>query len=331
MVEEWREVAERVRNWGRWGDDDQLGTLNFITPEKTLRALQSVRRGHRFSLAIPLDAYGPWGAHGYRRNPIHLMTLDGGDENMTRALRAWQDGGGQEEQYIVNLWDSGPLRWADDFIIMPLQASTQWDSLAHVYYDGQLYNGYPASMITSAGAAKNGIDRVARVGGIIGRAVLVDVARHLELPHLEPGFVIGTDLLDAVIDAQGVTLEEGDTLVIRTGWRKHFLEHRDPEAWLGGAPGISWRVAEWLHVRQIAAIASDNPAVEVIVPEVEHHFLLFHMLAIRDMGMSLGEIWDLEALAADCAEDHVYEFLLVAPPLLVPGGVGSPINPVAIK
>ena len=94
---------------------------------------------------------------------------------------------------------------------------------------------------------------------------------------------------------------------------------------------MSWRVAEWLHERRIGAIAADNIAVEVIAPEVENHFLLFHMLAIRDMGMTLGEIWDLEALAEDCARDGVYEFFLLTAPLVVPGGIGPPINPVAIK
>jgi kynurenine formamidase len=330
MAEEWREMAERVRNWGRWGDDDQLGCLNYITPEKVARAAQSVKRGERFSLAIPVDAYGPQGAHGYRRNPIHLMSLEGADDDMVRVLREWEHGGEQEQQ-LADLFENGPMRWNDDIIIMPLQGGTQWDGLAHVYYDGKLYNGYPASAVTSAGATKDGIDHVGRAGGIMGRGVLLDVARHLDVPRLEQSFVIGADLLDEVVDAQGVTLEDGDIVVIRTGWWTHFLEHRDGDAWLAGSPGISWRVAEWLHDRRIGAIAADNIAVEVIAPEVEGHFLLFHMLAIRDMGMSLGEIWDLEALSEDCANDGVYEFFLLTAPLIVPGGIGSPINPVAIK
>jgi len=328
--DEWRAMADRIRNWGRWGPDDQLGTLNFITPEIVAKAAKSVRRGERFSLTIPVDAYGPQGSAGYRRNPIHLLSLDGGDENMAEALRSWQHGG-QQEQDIVNLWDNGPLRWNDDYIIMPLQAGTQWDGLAHVYYDGRLYNGYPAASVTSAGASQIGIDHVGRSGGIIGRGVLLDVAREVGVPRLDPSFVIDTDLLDSVVSAQKVELMPGDIVVIRTGWWTHFVEHRDSDAWLAGSPGVSWRVAEWLHERDIAAIAADNIAVEVIAPEIENHFLVFHMLAIRDMGMSLGEIWDLEALAADCEADGVYDFLLLTAPLVVPGGIGSPINPIAIK
>jgi len=330
MTEEWRTVAETVRNWGRWGPDDQRGTLNFITETQVAKAAATVKRGARFTLSIPLDAYGPQGAHGYRRNPIHLMALDGGDRAMASALQEWKSGGGEQEEGIVHLWSNGPLRWADDFIITPLQAGTQWDGLAHVYYDDRLYNDFPASAITSAGATRDGIEHIARTG-MVGRGVLLDVARHLNQDVLDDSFVIDTDLLDDVVEAQGVTLEEGDILVIRTGWRRDFLANPDGDSWLARSPGVSWRVARWLHERNVAAIASDNIAVEVITPEVENHFLLFHMLAIRDMGMSLGEIWDLEALAEDCANDRVYEFLLAAPPLLVPGGVGSPINPIAIK
>jgi len=98
-----------------------------------------------------------------------------------------------------------------------------------------------------------------------------------------------------------------------------------------GSPGLSWRCAEWLHYKQAAAVASDNIAVEVFSSEVPDAVLVFHLLTIRDMGMMLGEIWDLEALSQDCAADGVYAFLLVAQPLRVTGAVGSPVNPVAIK
>jgi kynurenine formamidase len=330
MAEDWRGMAEQIRNWGRWGEDDQLGTLNFITPEKVAAAAHAVQRGARFPLTIPLSAYGPQSGNGYRRNPIHLMALDGGDNEINEAVRNWKAGGVQEAG-VVALWDTGPLRWNDDYIMTPLQAGTQWDGLAHVYYEGKLYNGYPASAVTSAGATKDGIDVVAGSGGVVGRGVLLDVARYLKLDRLEPEYVISPELLDEVVAAQEVELGEGDILVLRTGWRTHFVEHADGDAWLAGSPGVSWRVAGWLHEKKIAAIASDNVAVEVITPEVENHFLLFHCLAIRDMGMSLGEIWDLEALGEDCAREGTYDFLLTAPPLLVPGGVGSPITPIAIR
>lgn len=327
MSSEWRDVAKKVSNWGKWGPNDQLGTLNYITPAKIAGAAALAKQGKIFPLSIPLDAYGPQGAHGFMRNPIHIMSLDGGDDQAARHLEGW---GGTTEAGIVE-WFKGPMRFNDYFIIMPLQGSTQWDALSHVYYDGQLYNGYPAAAVTSFGATKNSIDQVAGKGQIVSRAVLLDVARHRKVQYLAPGTVVSPEELDDVAKAQKVTIETGDIVVIRTGWRLNFLETRDGEAWLHHSPGLSWRCAEWLHNKQAAAVASDNIAVEVIASEFPDAFLVFHMLALRDMGMMLGEIWDLEALGADCAADGVYAFLLVSQPLRVTGGVGSPVNPVAIK
>ena len=129
MADHWRDVAKRVRNWGKWGPHDQLGTLNYITPEKVLRAAGLVRKGRTIPLSIPIDAYGPQGAHGFRRNPIHIMSVDGGDENVAQHLEGW---GGSTEAQIREFW-KGPMRFNDDYIIMPLQGSTQWDALSHVY------------------------------------------------------------------------------------------------------------------------------------------------------------------------------------------------------
>ncbi|HEX4888774.1 MAG TPA: cyclase family protein [Alphaproteobacteria bacterium] len=327
MSSEWRKVAEKISNWGRWGKEDQLGTLNYITPAKIASAAATAKQGKLFPLSIPLDAYGPQGASGFRRNPIHIMSVDGGDEHMARFLEGW--GGANEAQMVA--MTSGPMRFTDDFIIMPLQGSTQWDALSHVYYDGQLYNGYPAASVTSFGATKDSIDQVAGKGQIVSRAVLLDVARHRKVNYLPPQTVISPEELDDVAKAQKVTVESGDIILIRTGWRLNFLETKDGAQWLHNSPGLSWRCAEWLHNRQAAAIASDNIAVEVTASEFDDAFLVFHMLALRDMGMMLGEIWDLEALGADCAADGVYAFLLVAQPLRVTGGVGSPVNPIAIK
>lgn len=327
MSSEWRDVAKKISNWGKWGPDDQLGTLNYITPAKIAGAAASAKQGKIFPLSIPLDAYGPQGAHGFRRNPIHIMSLDGGDDQAARHLAGW--GGGTEA--MIAEWWKGPMRFTDDYIIMPLQSSTQWDALSHVYYDGQLYNGYPASTVTSFGATKDSIDQVAGKGQIVSRAVLLDVARHRKVRYLAPGTIISPEELDDVAKAQKVSIETGDVVIIRTGWRLNFLETRDAEAWMAGAPGVSWRCAEWLHNKQAAAVASDNIAVEAIASEFEDAMLVFHMLALRDMGMMLGEIWDLEALGEDCAADGIYTFLLVAQPLRVTGGVGSPVNPIAIK
>ncbi|MFJ9367573.1 cyclase family protein [Nocardia sp. NPDC101769] len=327
VTEEWRKVAERVRNWGRWGDDDQLGTLNLLTPDRIAYAATRARAGRTIQLGIPFDAYGPQGSSGFRRNPIHLMAVDGGDADLATVLDGW---GGRNEAQVAGMYAAGPMRYNDDYIMMPLQTATQWDALSHVYYDGLLYNGFPAAAVTSFGAAKLGIEHVAERGGVVGRGVLLDVARHHHLDRLEAGTIVTPRDLQATADAQDVELRPGDILLVRTGWWTRFLETRRPAEWFGASPGLSWRCAEWLHEHDIAAVAVDNPAVEVMRPE-DGVMMPLHMLALRDMGLPLGEIWDLEALSRDCAEDGVHDFLLCAPALRIPGAVGTPISPIAIK
>lgn len=326
LPHEIRDAARQVSNWGRWGERDQLGTLNHISPAALAAAARLVQAGKAISMSIPLDSYGPQGANGYRRNPVHLMSLDGGDEDL--GPRLGRPAGSTEEHLVEVL--RGPMRFNDDFIMMPLQAATQWDALAHVYYEGQLYNGYPANSVTSFGASEAGIDAVAARGQVIGRGVLLDVARRRGVDQLEPLAVIEPDELEIVAAAQGVTVGQGDIVIVRTGWWQNFVETRDPQ-WGANSPGVSWRCAEWLHERQAAAVASDNLAVETNAKEYPGIHLPFHLLAIRDMGMMLGEIWDLEELGRDCHADGVYEFMLTAQPLLITGAVGSPVNPVALK
>jgi kynurenine formamidase len=324
---ELRAAAQKVSNWGRWGDGDELGTLNHITPEAIARAATLVRKGKKFSLSVPFDAYGPQGAHGFRRNPIHLMSIDGGDREMSERLGGW---GGAAEHRIAELW-RGPMRFNDDYIMMPLQAATQWDALAHVYYEEQLYNGYKSDAVTSFGATRDGIDKVAATGHVAGRGVLLDVARHRGVEHLEPLAVIGPDELEATASAQGVEVGRGDIVMVRTGWWLQYLHSGDAAYWGPNSPGLSWRCAEWLHERAVAAVASDNIAVETSAHELPGVTLPFHMLALRDMGMLLGEMWNFESLGQDCHDDSIYEVLLVAQPLLITGAVGSPLNPIAIK
>jgi kynurenine formamidase len=221
------------------------------------------------------------------------------------------------------------VRVSDDFIAMPLQGATQWDSLAHVGYDERFYNDVPVQAVTSlAGATRNGIDNVCP--GVVGRGVLVDVARHRGVEWLEAGEVIEPDELEAALSRQGVAVGRGDILAVRTGWRRKALVD-GWAGWLQANPGLGVACAEWMHDREVAAVVSDNWCIEV-QPAVESTSPLpLHCVLIRDMGMILGEIFDLEALAEDCASDGVWDFLLCAPPLRVTGGVGSPVSPLAIK
>jgi kynurenine formamidase len=305
-VDDVRTVAERVSNWGRWGSADERGTVNYVTPDKLVAAAKLVRKGATFDLGIPFDQDGPQTGTGVRANPLHFMT----------ELGATQLPGG--------------VRYTDDYVVMALQSATQWDALAHVFYDDLQYNGVPASATTLKGATRNGIDKISN--GVAGRGVLLDIARLKNVEWLPPGDVITPEDLDDAIEAQGGTVVgSGDILLIRTGWWKKFVTDRNREEWMAGEPGLGQRCAEWLHERQVAALAADNWAIEVVPCENPEIFLPLHMLVIRDMGMTLGEMFDLEELAADCAEDRVYDFFFCAPPLKVTGGVGSPINPLAFK
>ncbi len=327
MSDNWREVAARVRNWGKWGDSDQIGTLNYITPEKIIAASRLVKKGRSFPLCAPFDADGPWSGSFFRRNPIRTMIMHGGDEDIAQHL----DGGGGSVGEAVKAMYQGPMRFADDVIVMNLQSGTQWDALSHVWYESKMYNGFPAAAVTGLGAMRNGIEKVAEKGQVLTRGILLDVARRHNVKHLAPNTIVTPDELEATATAQGIRLEPGDVVIVRTGWWQHFVETRDGAGFLTGSPGLSWRCAEYLHEKKAAAVAVDNVAVEVSPPEIEGTTLLFHMLALREMGMMLGEMWDPEALGADCAQDHVYEFMLVSEPLLLPGAVGSPVAPLAIK
>jgi kynurenine formamidase len=305
MVEDFRKVGERVRNWGRWGDDDEKGAVNLITPERVAAAAQLVKRGAIFDLGIPFDGNGPQPGGG-RINPVRLMSETG-----------------QDQEY------PGAFHYADDFVFMPLQAASQWDGLAHVFYDDQLYNGFPSSDVSPHGAKHCSIDKMAK--GIVGRGVLLDIARLKGVDWLQAGEVITPEDFDAAVERQGVEIQSGDILFFRTGWRTKFKQEQDANAFMAGEPGIGIACADWLHERDVAVIASDNWAIEVLPGEDDANVFNVHMVLIRDMGMTLGEILDLDELADDCAEDGVYEFFCTAPPIKFTNAVGSPINPLAIK
>ena len=309
-----RKIALSVRNWGRWGPDDEIGTLNYITPEAIAAASRLVTTGKVFSLGIPMDRHGPQSGTRQRFNPIHAMFRDGGDAPRTPAEIAAMEGYGG----------------SDDWIVMPLQCATQWDSLAHIFYEGKMYNGFDATLVTSTGAAKNSIDKTRNK--IVGRGVLLDVARYKNVRALEPGYAITVDDLQGTAAAARVSIQPGDLLLIRTGHMSRYLDRGDWRNFdLDPFPGVSVYTAPWMHDKQIAAVASDNYAVEVRPSELAGFRNPFHVVAIPNMGLTLGEIFFLEELAADCATDGRYAFLLVAPPLPVTRAVGTPINPYALK
>ena len=304
-MQDFREIGARLRNWGRWGDTDERGTVNLITPERVVAASGLVKRGAIFDLGIPFDSKGPQPGGG-RINPVRLMSETGADQEFP-----------------------GAFHYADDYVFMPLQAASQWDGLAHVFYDDQLYNGFPASDVGPHGAKHCSIDKLAK--GIVGRGVLLDIARLRGVEWLEAGTVISPEDLDAAAARQGVEVKPGDILLFRTGWRTKFVREGDATAFMAGEPGLGLACCQWIHDHEIAAVASDNWAIEVLPGEIDTELLPVHMVLIRDMGVTLGEILDLDELAADCESDGVWEFFLTAPPIKFTAAVGSPINPLAIK
>jgi kynurenine formamidase len=307
-----REWGERYSNWGRWGKEDQRGTLNFITADCVLEAVSLPRVGRVISCALPFDHNGPQTGADGRHNPIHTMLADGGD-----ALSGAQ-----------NL--PGGFQFADDAITMPLQCGTQWDALSHVFYDGKMYNDRDISLVTSRGARKNSIDQIK--DGVVGRGVLLDMPRFVKRRWLENGTKILPGDLDNCAEAFGVAIEPGDIVIVRTGMMTRCKQSGSWDGYCGGpAPGLSVLCSRWIYEREIAAIATDTWGVEVLPNETTDCFQPLHMISLRNTGLLLGEIFDLDALSEACAEDGRYEFLFVAAPLPITGAVGSPINPLAIK
>lgn len=309
VPQEIRALASKVSNWGRWGFDDEVGTLNLITAEHRARAAATVRAGRQISLGLPFDEHGPMAGLIGRHNPVHTMTATGLD-----ATQRMDMGGG--------------ARFTDDHISMPLQCSTHWDSLAHLYYEGRLYNGFAASTVDALGAHRDAIEQVH--DRLVGRGVLLDVAGHRGVDTLPLDAAIGADELQAVAEAQGVEVGEGDLLLVRTGLMGAHQRAGDWSAFAGMQPGLHYESTTWLHERGVAAVAADNAAVEHLGLSLPGVLLPFHMLALRDMGLTLGEYFVLEDLAEACRELGRWEFLLVAPPLPVTGAVGAPTNPIAV-
>jgi kynurenine formamidase len=303
------ELLRTLTTWGRWGPDDEKGTLNYITDETRRRAARLVRRGTTFSLAIPIrHGSGPQGG-GARINPLHLMTATGCDPTSRVDL-------GRNTRYV------------DDVLVMTVQGGTQWDALCHVYYDEHLYNGFAATQVDSRGAHRGGIDKVH--ADFVSRGVLLDVARWKGVDCLPAGTAITTADLESVAAREGVAVGEGDIVLVRTGQMSTVGDFASWRAFRGKEAGLHWETAAWLHERRVAAVAADNSMVEA-TGQLAGVSVPFHMLALRNLGLHLGEFWYLERLAADCAADGVWEFLLVAQALPIDGGSGSPVNPLALK
>lgn len=305
LPDELAELAARVRNWGRWGVEDERGTQNLIDEHATRRGLASARRGQAISLAIDLDRAPQEGGAPGRFVPRHSML----------SLNTTYTGDPQDACFN------------DDVVDMPLSAATHIDSLAHVTYGGQMYNGFPASAVqVPGGATRCGADKL---DPIVSRGVLLDLPAVKGVDRLEAGCAVSAEDLDAAVAHAGVTLAPGDVALVRTGHMR-YLHEGDVFAYNHDSPGLSAATIEWVHRHDLGAVFTDTYVFEVWPPQDWAAMMVVHMIHIRDMGLIQGQNFDLEALAEACAESGAHDFLLTAAPERLAGGCSAPVHPVAI-
>ncbi|MFC8144377.1 cyclase family protein [Streptomyces paradoxus] len=305
LPDAFHDIAKRVNNWGRWGADDEIGTLNLITDEVVRQAAATVRTGRRVPLALPLQQDGvQTGMIPGRVNPLHAMV-----------------------QINQEIFGPGTVACSDDVVTMGLQAATHWDALPHVSHSGRLYNGRPARTVTAHGGA--GFSGIGTVRHVVSRGVLLDVARARGTDRLDGGYAVTPEDLDAAEELAGTRVRAGDVVLVRTGQIQACLAG-DRHGYAHPSPGLSIRTPEWFHARDVAAVANDTLTFEVFPPEVEDLWLPVHALDLVEMGMPQGQNWNLEKLSTACGEAGRYAFLLTATPEPFTGATGSPVAPVAV-
>ena len=309
-------LADAPRNWGRWGSDDEIGSLNFLTSEEVLRGVKEVSTGEVFTLGAPVGSPDGDPVWPGRSGAVVLMTQD---KSHYRAGKLKPLPGG--------------LEYADDYITAFLQGSTQFDALGHTWYGDEIYNGHDADS-TTGGMAKCGVDKIAK-HGVVGRGVLIDMARHRGKTSLESGETFDHNDLEEAAKAQGCTIEPHDNLVIRTGWLRVFYEH-GAEAFYGDTfvePGLTYspELVDWFKEREIVSLSTDSIANEVTIEPSSGIALPLHAALMRNLGVLFSEILWLEDLARDCAQDGSWSFMYAAAPINIVGGTGAPVNPLVIK
>ena len=299
---EFRALFRDLSSWGRWGPDDQRGALHHLTPERVAAAAGLVRGGVSVSLSLPL-ATEPGPSHPDPAD-VHMTMLSDTDIG------------------------SGSLRFAKDWIGVDYHndGHTHIDALCHVAYEGSLYNGRPQGSVTSEGAA---VDTIAVLAdGLVGRGVLLDIPRRRGVPWLEPGEHIFRDDLEAAEAEAGVTVGEGDILLVRTGHVRRLAE-LGPWETESAKAGLHPTAMPFVAHRGVAALGSDGNS-DTAPSSTEGVDFPIHVLAINAMGVHLLDYLQFEDLRVACERAGRWEFLLVAAPLRIVGGTGSPLNPIAI-
>lgn len=282
----------------QWGPLDECGARNLIDATATMRGIASVRSGKVLSLSVQIED-GSRGPAAPQRAPVqHFMVRDGGD-------------------YAGGLKENHGFGYSDDVIVMAIHGTTHIDALCHVWQQGRMYNGFEAKEVTSRGARKCGIEKLEP---IVTRAIFVDLALYA---GNDPGFAFHREHLVEAVRNTGVKPEPGDALLIRTGWLAHWRAGRgDPV----NSAGLHGDCADWIIEQGFALVAADNVAVEVMPSGDPSSALPLHIRLLRDNGIYLAELLDLDALPAYDQSS----FMLTIAPLRIKGGAGSPINPVAV-
>lgn len=298
-------LLESLSNWGRWGPDDELGTLNLVTPEVRLAAAATVRSGRSLSCA-------------------RLLRPD---------VQPYAAGATAAQRYMVRSGEAAspePAAAASEYLGMVFHGRwvTHLDALAHVFAGGRLYGDRPAGRVTTSGGA--GTLAVTAAGeGIVTRGVLLDAARHRGVEALGPGEGVEVEEVRAIAAAQGVEVRPGDAVLLRTGHGAQVAAWRPGDAPLTGYGGWAPSCLPWFRERDVALIGADTPHDPV--PAVPGALVSpVHVVGIVGLGLWLLDNCDLEAVAAVAVQEHRWEFQLVVAPLRLAGGTGSPVNPIAV-
>jgi len=297
-VDEVKSLYDRISNWGRWGNQDQRGALNFITPQKRAAAARLVDSGEIVSLSLPLSTQsGP-----DNPQPVHHMMLHAGAPGYASL---------------------------DYFAMAPHgMAFTHLDALCHVFWQGKMYNGFSEREVGRFGARRCAID-VTR-DGVMSRGVLLDIPRTKNIEWLELREPIYPEDLDAAEKLANLQVDEGDILLIRTGRHKRRAVKGAWDPRREGLPGLDASCLQWLHDRKIAVLGCDAVSDIAPSPYGAEMGLPIHVGALVIQGIHLIDNADLEPLAAACEKHRRYKFLFSMAPLILERGTASPVNPLAL-
>jgi kynurenine formamidase len=311
-------LKDAPRNWGRWGANDEIGGLNFLTNEEVLRGIRAVKQGRVFMLGVPVARPQGDPTHPIRSQPIHTLTMDEGFYISGRAKPF-----------------PGGLKYSDDVVTMFPQSTTQYDALGHAWYGNHLYNGYDPKT-TIGGLQKCSIQPIAE-HGVVGRGILLDAARYKGKKYLDRGEGVTLADLQNTAKKQGITIEKHDILVIHTGWLNRYYEEGAQALFQPGVdydePGIEYspELVQWFHDMEIPSISADTIGCEQGINKQIGGLGLLHAALLCNLGVVFNEIVWLRDLAESCAADSQYTFLFAGAPLKLVYGCGSAVNPIAIK